>query len=103
MSQYLQGTVKSVQTWAIHGLAVKAALSLGLHSTDAARRFSPLEREMRKRTWYGCVMLDRYISFSDDALGHVVTFLQKSGHNIRATQHHTGGLRSTASSRVAGK
>ena len=59
MGQYLQGTQKSVQAWTIHGLAVKAAFQLGLHSSEASRRFSPLEREMRKRTWYGCVVLDR--------------------------------------------
>ncbi len=53
-----------MQTWAIHGLAVKAALSLGLHSTDASRSFSPIEREMRKRTWYGCVILDRTLSMT---------------------------------------
>lgn len=59
MSQYLQGTQKSVQTWNTHGLAVKAALSIGLHSKDAMARFTPLEQEMRKRTWFGCVLLDR--------------------------------------------
>lgn len=57
--QYLQGTPMSVQTWTTHGLAVKAALSIGLHSRNASRKFSPLEQEMRKRTWYGCVVLDR--------------------------------------------
>lgn len=50
MSQYLQGSQRSVQTWAIHGIAVKAALELGLHSELAIQRFDPLEREMRIRT-----------------------------------------------------
>lgn len=59
MSQYLQGTQKSVQTWAIHGLAVKAAQSIGLHSSDVLRTLSPVECEFRKRTWFGCVVLDR--------------------------------------------
>ncbi|RGP72628.1 hypothetical protein FLONG3_6636 [Fusarium longipes] len=59
MSQYLQGTQKSVHTWTIHGLAVKAAMSIGLHSRDIASKFTPLQQEMRKRTWYGCVLLDR--------------------------------------------
>jgi hypothetical protein len=62
MGQYLQGTQKSVQAWTVHGLAVKAALQLGLHSKDASQAFSPLEREIRKRTWFGCVVLDRYVS-----------------------------------------
>jgi hypothetical protein len=57
--QYLQGTQRSVETWTIHGLAVKIAFQLGLHSADASLRFPSLEREIRKRVWYGCVMLDR--------------------------------------------
>jgi Fungal specific transcription factor domain len=60
MGQYLQGTQKYVQAWTMHGLAVKAALQLGLHSQDASGVFSPAEQEVRKRTWYGCVVLDRY-------------------------------------------
>ncbi|KUM58158.1 hypothetical protein ACN42_g9007 [Penicillium freii] len=50
MGQYMQGTQKSVQAWTVHGLAVKAALQLGLHSKDASRVFSPQEKEIRKRT-----------------------------------------------------
>ncbi|RHZ58559.1 hypothetical protein CDV55_105521 [Aspergillus turcosus] len=64
MGQYLQGTQKSIQAWTVHGLAVKAALQLGLHSKDASRAFSPLEREIRKRTWFGCVVLDRTLSMT---------------------------------------
>jgi hypothetical protein len=59
MGQYLQGTQKSIQTWTIHGLAVKAAFQLGLHSSEASKRLSPLEREIRKRVWFGCIVLDR--------------------------------------------
>ncbi|KAJ5714910.1 Transcription factor [Penicillium malachiteum] len=64
MGQYLQGTQKSVQAWTVHGLAVKAALQLGLHSVHASRTFNPLEQETRKRTWYGCVVLDRTLSMT---------------------------------------
>ncbi|GKU10880.1 hypothetical protein FLAG1_10192 [Fusarium langsethiae] len=63
-SQYLQGTHRSVHTWTIHGLAVKAAMSIGLHSRDIASKFTPLQQEMRKRTWYGCVLLDRSLSMT---------------------------------------
>jgi hypothetical protein len=65
MGQYLQGTQKSVEAWAVHGLAVKAAFQLGLHSSEASQAFSPLDREIRKRVWFGCVILDRY---GDDLL-----------------------------------
>lgn len=60
MGQYLQGTQKSVQAWTIHGLAVKAAFQLGLHSKHATESFSPLDQETRRRTWYACIVLDRY-------------------------------------------
>lgn len=63
-SQYLQGTQKSSQTWTLHGLAVKGAYTLGLHSNQASQRFSPLENEVRKRTWFGCVLLDRVLSMT---------------------------------------
>lgn len=59
MSQYLQGTERSIETWNIHGLAVKAAYQLGLHSPDALMQYNQPEREFRKRTWFGCVLLDR--------------------------------------------
>lgn len=45
--------------WNIHGLTVKAALQLGLHSDEASGKFSTLESEIRRRTWYGCIVLDR--------------------------------------------
>jgi hypothetical protein len=61
MGQYLQGSERSIETWNIHGLAVKAAYQLGLHSSDTLQQYPPLEREVRKRTWYGCVMLDREV------------------------------------------
>ena len=63
-SQYLQGTEKSSQTWTLHGLAVKGALALGLHTTQASQRFTALENEIRKRTWYGCILLDRVLSMT---------------------------------------
>ncbi|KAJ5752333.1 transcriptional regulatory protein GAL4 [Penicillium odoratum] len=62
--QYLQGTQKSVQAWTTHGLAISVAFQLGLHSPEANQRFSPLECEIRKRTWYGCILLDRTLSMT---------------------------------------
>ncbi|KAJ5677468.1 transcriptional regulatory protein GAL4 [Penicillium maclennaniae] len=64
LGQYLQGTQKSVQAWTTHGLAISAAFQLGLHSPEANRRFSPLDSEIRKRTWYGCILLDRTLSMT---------------------------------------
>ncbi|KAF7560760.1 hypothetical protein G7046_g3380 [Stylonectria norvegica] len=64
VSQYKQGTKSSIQTWSTHGLAVKVALQLGLHSPEASNRFPAVEREIRKRTWFGCVVLDRSLSMT---------------------------------------
>lgn len=63
-SQYLQGSHKSLQTWMVHGLAVKGALQLGLHCQNASAAFTPVEREFRKRVWYGCILLDRTLSMT---------------------------------------
>jgi len=59
MSHYLQSTRRPVQCWTTHGLAIRVAIQLGLHSTQALHRFPPLQRELRKRAWYGLVLLDR--------------------------------------------
>ncbi|KAL4781662.1 fungal-specific transcription factor domain-containing protein [Aspergillus varians] len=64
VSQYMQETRSSMQAWATHGLAVKAALQLGLHSPESSKRFSPVDREIRKRTWFGCIVLDRSLSMT---------------------------------------
>lgn len=62
MSQYLQGTHRSTTTWNVHGLAVKAAFQLGLHHTASSKKYSMLDKEIRLRTWYGCIVLDRYLT-----------------------------------------
>ena len=63
-SQYLQSTQKSSQTWMLHGLAVKGAFAIGLHSNQASQKYSALENEIRNRTFYGCVLLDRVLSMT---------------------------------------
>ncbi|KIH93562.1 hypothetical protein SPBR_04074 [Sporothrix brasiliensis 5110] len=61
---YLQGTQKSVQAWTVHGLAITTALQLGLQSPKMNRAFPPLECEIRKRVWFGCILLDRTLSMT---------------------------------------
>lgn len=53
------GTGAASETWATHGLAVKAALQVGLHSEEQNSRFDLSTREVRKRTWWTCFILDR--------------------------------------------
>lgn len=62
MAQFRQGTQRSDQAWSLHGLAVRAALQLGLHSKAATAGYSVLEAEMRKRVWFACVIIDRSVT-----------------------------------------
>ncbi|KAB8263240.1 fungal-specific transcription factor domain-containing protein [Aspergillus pseudonomiae] len=64
LGQYLHGRHKPGQAWTVHTLAVKAAFKLGLHSQNALRDMPALAKEGRKRTWYGCVMIDRVLSMT---------------------------------------
>ena len=88
METYLQGTQRSMQAWTFHGLAVKAALQLGLHSAEASKRLPLLEREMRKRTWYWCVINDRYAipkSFLNSSI--LMRIVQHSKCQIRSSAY----------------
>ena len=62
LTQYRQGTQKGDETWMLLGKAVRLALQLGLHSSTAFAHLSSLEQEVRKRTWWMCVLLDGYVT-----------------------------------------
>jgi hypothetical protein len=61
METYLEGTTSSSLAWTLHGLAVKGAYQLGLHVVDS-KSMSQIDREVRRRSWYWCVMKYRYVS-----------------------------------------
>ncbi|KAF8470363.1 fungal-specific transcription factor domain-containing protein [Gautieria morchelliformis] len=56
------------QAWLYVGMAVRMAQDLGLHrSADRWQRtgselFSATERQVRKRIWFSCVIMDKYVS-----------------------------------------
>lgn len=57
---YLQSTTYSSRCWNIVGLAIRVAQSVGLHlNRSASGTGNQLDREMRRRIWYTCVILDR--------------------------------------------
>ncbi|PKS12508.1 hypothetical protein jhhlp_000715 [Lomentospora prolificans] len=63
MSQYLQSTNNPHQTWMVVGSAIRTAQSLGLHLPETTADMTNLEqREMLRRIWYGCVLMDRMVS-----------------------------------------
>lgn len=60
-AQYLQCTDNHHQFWIVSGLAARTAVSLGLHLPETSER-APADqyRELSRRVWHGCVMLDRF-------------------------------------------
>ncbi|RFU74881.1 c6 transcription factor [Trichoderma arundinaceum] len=59
---YLQGTQRSIQTWNVHGILVRTALALGLHSEQSERGLDPIQQEIRRRTWLTIYCLDKLLS-----------------------------------------
>lgn len=61
VAQYVQGTQRSAQTWSIASSAIYGALQIGLwrQPTVEGLGMSPLEAEVRKRTWWMCYMIDK--------------------------------------------
>lgn len=62
MSHYLQGTLELKECWSLVGLMIRTALSLGLHLNPSGAVESMVERELRKRVWWGCYVIDRMLS-----------------------------------------
>jgi hypothetical protein len=61
MGQYLQSTDDPHQTWMVVGSAVRTAQGIGLHLPDTSAALeNPRERELLRRLWHGCVLMDRY-------------------------------------------
>ena len=66
-AQYLQSTQLWEACWNFTGLAIRIAQGIGLHvkpeNTEVAKRHASfvLEEAMRRRTWAGCISLDRYV------------------------------------------
>ncbi|ATY63501.1 Fungal specific transcription factor [Cordyceps militaris] len=64
-SQYLQSTNSPHQTWMVVGLAVRTAQSLGLHLPEtSAAKASTTDRELYRKLWYGCVLMDRMVALT---------------------------------------
>lgn len=58
-SQFLQATRRASECWNTVGLSVRVAQSLGIHlNLVVSAKESFIEREVCKRLWSGCVMMD---------------------------------------------
>ncbi|KAI9927607.1 hypothetical protein MW887_003227 [Aspergillus wentii] len=61
----LQSTPYPARCWNAIGLACRVAQGLGLHEeTTGQESIKPLEREVRRRTWNGCVLMDMIVSMT---------------------------------------
>lgn len=54
----LQSTPYPNRCWNAIGLACRVAQGLGLHEATTHGSMQPLEKEIRHRTWHGCVIMD---------------------------------------------
>ena len=61
---YLHSTAYANRCWDMVGAGLRLAQSLGLHreNTFFNSNESQLKREMRRRIWYCCVILDKYVT-----------------------------------------
>jgi transcriptional regulatory protein GAL4 len=58
LSNYTQKRNRPNTGWNYLGLAVRIAASLGLHKEFPTWQITPLEREMRRRVWWGLFIFD---------------------------------------------
>lgn len=63
--QFLQASSGLAGCWNIVGLAIRIAQGLGLHlDQNYASTKSLIDREIRKRLWQGCLLMDRIVSMT---------------------------------------
>ncbi|KAJ9137102.1 Fungal specific transcription factor domain containing protein [Pleurostoma richardsiae] len=60
----LQGTPFPTRCWNAVGVACRVAQALGLHTEVGRRTSDAREREIRRRTWHGCVIMDSIVSMT---------------------------------------
>ncbi|OGM48179.1 hypothetical protein ABOM_002082 [Aspergillus bombycis] len=61
---FLQSSPYPSRCWNSIGVACRVALGLGLHESDTLATLTPLESDIRRRTWHGCVMMDVTLSMT---------------------------------------
>lgn len=64
LGQYLQSTNNPQQCWIYVGFAIRIAQSLRLDIPSTSAKEPPLQREILRRLWYGCVLLDQTLSMT---------------------------------------
>lgn len=65
LGQYFQSTNDPHQCWTTIGMAIRTAQSLGLHLPETSEKtVSPRKRELLRKVWHGCIIMDRITSMT---------------------------------------
>ncbi|EXJ80121.1 hypothetical protein A1O1_08263 [Capronia coronata CBS 617.96] len=65
LTQFFQSTNEPQQCWMMVGVAVRTAQSLGLHLPETTKQVSsPRRRELMRKIWHGCILMDRVTSMT---------------------------------------
>ncbi|SPO06482.1 uncharacterized protein DNG_09172 [Cephalotrichum gorgonifer] len=64
VGQYLLCTHYPTQCWNVVGLAGRMAIGLGLQLNRCTDDVSEIEKEIKRRVWYGCVQMDMTVSMT---------------------------------------
>lgn len=61
-TQYVQGTQSSVRVWELLGRLVSASFQVGMYrNSSASVTQDAVQTELRKRTWWMCFIMDKYV------------------------------------------
>ncbi|THH33707.1 hypothetical protein EUX98_g391 [Antrodiella citrinella] len=64
MSSFLCSVNCLPQAWLLVGQAVRTAQDIGLHRSPRRLLISPIEKETRRKVWWGCYTLDRMLALA---------------------------------------
>ncbi|GAB1198565.1 hypothetical protein APSETT444_007891 [Aspergillus pseudonomiae] len=82
-SLYLQSIPDCHKSWDLVGMACRISQGLGLHENRPDSFKDPLELEIQRRTWHGCVMMDTL------ELGSILDTVLSAVHKARCDRPRT--------------
>lgn len=85
---FCQGTKRSIQAWNLHGLLVRSALALGLHSSRTYEALDPSVQASSRRTWLVIYGLDKVLSM---VYGRPSAILDEQSITSSLTRHLDDG------------
>ncbi|KAJ0421522.1 fungal-specific transcription factor domain-containing protein [Aspergillus carlsbadensis] len=89
----LQSSPYPSRCWHSVGVACRVALGLGLHESDILASVTPLESDIRRRTWHGCVMMDVTLSMTygrPSMTTHIAPLPPPTGEPVISRQEQAG-------------